>query len=95
MQDLSRLFGHNLDRYDIRHSQLEIIESIDHTRFPLCACDSVKLEGSKSELVVMVEFKIINDGRLAAIREVRPGKDYENRVFEFEVNGSIHGKKLL
>jgi hypothetical protein len=43
----------------------------------------------------MIEFKVISDSRLEAIREVRPGKAYEGRVFEFAVNGTVHGKRVL
>lgn len=43
----------------------------------------------------MAEFRVISDGRLAGIREVRLGATYEGSRFEFEVNGVIHGKRML
>ncbi len=102
MQDLSRLFGHttHLDRYDIRHMTTNASSSdstIDHTRFPLAATHgAVRLDACKqSEMVVMAEFRVISDGRLAGIREVRLGATYEGSRFEFEVNGVIHGKRML
>lgn len=91
MQDLSRLFGHHhLDRYEINHSPSFELYPIDlptdHS--------NVRLQATKSELVLMIEFKVISDSRLEAIREVRPGKAYEGRVFEFALNGTVHGKRV-
>ena len=57
--------------------------------------DALMLTASKSELVLMVEFKVISDSRLEGLREVRQDKEYEGRLFEFEVNGTIHGKRIM
>jgi hypothetical protein len=61
MQDLSRLFGHQLDRYEVRHSPSYDLSPIDHLLFPLATSSYVTLEGVKSELVLMSEFKVISD----------------------------------
>jgi hypothetical protein len=61
MQDLSRLFGHQLDRYEVRHSPSYDLSPIDHLLFPLTTGANVTLEGVKSELVLMSEFKVISD----------------------------------
>ncbi len=96
MQDLSRLFGHHhLDRYEINHLPSFEFYPIDHQLFPVPPASFISLEATKSELVLIVEFKVISDSRLEGIREVRPGKGYDGRVFEFVANGVIHGRRMV
>ena len=90
VQDLDRVFGQ--EHYE-RNVQDEPTYVIDQSRFPL-SNDSIRLDGSKSQLMLMIEFKLIGDGRLASVREVGDA-GYEERVFEFAVNGNIHGRKMF